>query len=81
MPAQAVQVDQEAEFLAQFAVFKPQDTPEQCLIEGIRLQITANPHFWLVLEQCYGNLGVVPGTGAIVREFYYVHYLAHKYLR
>jgi hypothetical protein len=69
----------EEEFIEQFAVFKPQDTPEQRLIEGIRLQIQANRHFWPVLENCYGNLGVIPGTDAIVRDFYYTHYLVHEW--
>jgi hypothetical protein len=79
-PAQAIRHQEELEFLAVFAVFEPPNTPEQRLIEGIRLQIEANPHFWLVLEQRYGNLGEIPGTGgAIVREFYYVHYLQHEY--
>jgi hypothetical protein len=66
--------------LAAFTVFEPENTPEQRLIEGLRLQIEANPHFWPVLEQQYSNLGEIPGTGgAIVREFYYVHYLQHEY--
>jgi hypothetical protein len=82
MPAQAIRHQEEAEFLAVFAVFKPANTPEQQLIEGIRLQIEANPHFWPVLEQRYGNLGEIPGTGGVVvREFYYTHYLQHKYLQ
>jgi hypothetical protein len=63
-----------------FAVFKPANTPEKRLIEGIRLQIEANPHFWPVLEQRYSNLGEIPGTGGVVvREFYYTHYLQHEY--
>jgi hypothetical protein len=79
-PAQAIQYQEEAEFLAAFAVFEPENTPEQRLIEGIHIQIEANPHFWPTLEQRYGNLGEIPGTGgAIVREFYYVHYLQHEY--
>jgi hypothetical protein len=66
--------------LATFTVFEPANTPEQRLVEGIRLQIEANPHFWPVLEQRYGNLGEIPGTGGvIVREFYYAHYLQHEY--
>jgi hypothetical protein len=69
----------EEEFIEQFTVFEPQDTPEQCLIEGIRPQIQANHHFWPILETRYGNLGVVPGTDATVRDFYYTHYLAHKW--
>jgi hypothetical protein len=69
----------EEEFIEQFAVFKPQDTPEQRLIEGLRLQIQANHHFWPVLENRYGNLGVIPGTDAIVRDFYYTHYLAYEW--
>jgi hypothetical protein len=32
-----------------------------------------------ILETCYGNLGVIPGTDAIVRDFYYTHYLAHEW--
>jgi hypothetical protein len=80
MPAQAIHFQEEVEFLAAFAVFEPQDMPEQRLIEGIRLQIKANAHFWPVLEQQYGNLGEIPSTGgAIVREFYYTHYLQHEY--
>jgi hypothetical protein len=69
----------EEEFIEQFAVFEPQNTPEQGLIEGIRLQIQANRHFWPILEICYGNLGVIPGTDTIVRDFYYTHYLAHEW--
>jgi hypothetical protein len=69
----------EEEFIEQFAVFEPQNTPEQRLIEGLRLQIQANRHFWPVLETRYGNLGVIPGTDAIVRDFYYTHYLAHEW--
>jgi hypothetical protein len=65
-----------------FTVFEPENTLEQRLIEGLWIQIKSNPHFWPVLEQRYGNLGEIPGTrGAIVREFYYVHYLQHKYLQ
>jgi hypothetical protein len=71
----------EEEFIEQFAVFEPQETPEQRLIEGIRLQIQANHHFWPVLETRYGNLGVIPGTDTIVRDFYYTHYLAHEWLQ
>jgi hypothetical protein len=79
-PIQVIWHQEELEFLAVFAVFKPANTPEQRLIEGIQLQIEANPHFWLVLEQQYGNLGEIPGTGGvIVRELYYTHYLQHKY--
>jgi hypothetical protein len=79
-PAEAIHYQEEAEFLAAFAVFEPENTPEQRLIEGIRIQIESNPHFWPGLEQRYGNLGEIPGTGgAIVREFYYVHYLQHEY--
>jgi hypothetical protein len=81
-PAEAIHYQEEAEFLAVFAVFEPENTPEQRLIEGIRIQIEASPHFWPILEQRYGNLGEIPGTGgAIVREFYYVHYLQHEYLQ
>jgi hypothetical protein len=69
----------EEEFIEQFTVFEPQNTPEQRLIEGLRLQIQANRHFWPVLENRYGNLGVIPGTDAIVRDFYYTHYLAHEW--
>jgi hypothetical protein len=69
----------EEEFIEQFVVFEPQNTPEQRLIEGIRLQIQANRHFWSVLENRYSNLGVIPGTDAIVRDFYYTHYLAHEW--
>jgi hypothetical protein len=69
----------EEEFIEQFAVFEPQNTPAQRLIKGIRLQIEANRHFWPVLENHYGNLGVIPGTDATVRDFYYVHYLQHEY--
>jgi hypothetical protein len=80
MPAEAIHHQREAEFLAAFAVFEPENTPEQRLIEGLRIQIEHNPHFWPILEQRYGNLGEIPGTGgAIVREFYYVHYLQHEY--
>jgi hypothetical protein len=79
-PAEAIHHQREAEFLAAFAVFEPENTPEQRLIEGLRIQIEHNPHFWPILEQRYGNLGEIPGTGgAIVREFYYVHYLQHEY--
>jgi hypothetical protein len=79
-PAEAVHHQREAEFLAAFAVFEPENTPEQRRIEGLRIQIEHNPHFWPILEQRYGNLGEIPGTGgAIVREFYYVHYLQHEY--
>jgi hypothetical protein len=49
--AQAIRHQEEVEFLAKFAVFEPANTLEQRLIEGIQLQIKANPHFWLVLEQ------------------------------
>jgi hypothetical protein len=38
-----------------------------------------NRHFWPVLENRYGNLGVIPGTDTIVRDFYYTHYLAHEW--
>jgi hypothetical protein len=80
MPEEAIQHQREAEFLAAFAVFEPENTPEQRLIEGLRIQIEHNPHFWPILEQRYGNRGEIPGTGgAIVREFYYVHYLQHEY--
>jgi hypothetical protein len=80
MPGQAIRYQEEAEFLATFTVFEPANTPEQRLVEGIQLQIEANPHFWPVLEQRYGNLGEIPGTGGvIVREFYYAHYLQHEY--
>jgi hypothetical protein len=79
-PAEAIHYQEEAEFLAVFAVFEPENTPEQRLIEGLRIQIESNPHFWPVLEQRYGNCGEIPSTGgAIVREFYYVHYLQHEY--
>jgi hypothetical protein len=79
-PAEAIHHQREAEFLAAFAVFEPENTPEQRLIEGLRIQIEHNAHFWPILEQRYGNLGEIPGTGgAIVREFYYVHYLQHEY--
>jgi hypothetical protein len=79
-PEEAIQHQRETEFLAAFAVFEPENTPEQRLIEGLRIQIEHNPHFWPILEQRYGNLGEIPGTGgAIVREFYYVHYLQHEY--
>jgi hypothetical protein len=79
-PEEAIQYQWEAEFLAAFAVFEPENTPEQRLIEGLRIQIEHNPHFWPILEQRYGNCGEIPGTGgAIVREFYYVHYLQHEY--
>jgi hypothetical protein len=75
----AIRARLEEEFIEQFVVFEPQDTPEQRIIEGIRLQIQANCHFWPVLENRYGNLGVIPGTDAIVRDFYYTHYLTHKW--
>jgi hypothetical protein len=79
-PAQAIRNQEEIEFLAAFAVFEPADTPEQRLIEGIQIQIEANRHFWSILEQRYGNLGEIPGIGgAIVRDFYYTHYLQHEY--
>jgi hypothetical protein len=78
-PDLAIQARLEEEFIEQFAVFEPQNTPEQRLIEGVRLQIQANRHFWPVLENRYGNLGVIPGTDAIVRDFYYTHYLAHEW--
>jgi hypothetical protein len=79
-PAQAIRHQEEVGFLAAFTVFEPENTPEQQLIEGLQIQIEVNPHFWPVLEQQYGNLGEIPGTGgAIVREFYYIHYLQHKY--
>jgi hypothetical protein len=80
-PEAAIQARLEEEFIEQFVVFEPQDTPEQRLIEGIRLQIQANRHFWPVLENRYGNLGVIPGTDAVVRDFYYTHYLAHEWLQ
>jgi hypothetical protein len=51
MPAQAIRHQEEAEFLEVFTIFKPENTPEQRLIEGIWVQIEANPHFWPVLEQ------------------------------
>jgi hypothetical protein len=50
-PAEAIHFAEEAEFLAVFAVFEPENTPEQRLIEGIRIQIEASPHFWPILEQ------------------------------
>jgi hypothetical protein len=78
-PEAAIRARLEEEFIEQFAVFEPQDTPEQRLIKGLRLQIQANRHFWPVLENRYGNLGVIPGTDTIVRDFYYTHYLAHKW--
>jgi hypothetical protein len=78
-PDRAIHARSEEEFIEQFAVFEPQNTPEQRLIKGIRLQIQANRHFWPVLENRYGNLGVIPGTDAIVRDFYYTHYLAHEW--
>jgi hypothetical protein len=81
-PAEAVHFQREAEFLEAFAVFEPENTPEQRLVEGLRIQIEHNRHFWPILEQRYGNRGEIPGTGgAIVREFYYVHYLQHEYLQ
>jgi hypothetical protein len=80
-PEAAIQARLEEEFIKQFTVFEPQETPEQCLIKGIRLQIQSNRHFWPILETCYGNLGVIPGTDAIVRDFYYTHYLAHEWLQ
>jgi hypothetical protein len=80
-PDAAIRARLEEEFIEQFAVFEPQNTPAQRLIEGIRLQIEANCHFWPVLENCYGNLGIIPGTDATVRDFYYVHYLQHEYLQ
>jgi hypothetical protein len=78
-PETAIRARLEEEFIEQFVVFKPQNTPEQRLIEGLRIQIQANRHFWPVLENRYGNLGVIPGTDAIVRDFYYTHYLAHEW--
>jgi hypothetical protein len=78
-PEAAIRARLEEEFIEQFAVFEPQNTPEQRLIEGIRLQIQANHQSWPVLENRYGNLGVIPGTDAIVRDFYYTHYLVHKW--
>jgi hypothetical protein len=79
-PAEAVRFQQEAEFLEAFAVFEPENTQEQRLVEGLRIQIEHNRQFWPILEQRYGNLGEIPGTGgAIVRDFYYVHYLQHEY--
>jgi hypothetical protein len=78
-PEGGIRARLEEEFIEQFAVFEPQNTPEQQLIEGIRLQIQANRHFWPVLENRYGNLGVILGTDAIVRDFYYTHYLAHEW--
>jgi hypothetical protein len=80
-PQAAICARLEEEFIEQFAVLEPQDTPEQRLIEGIRLQIQANRHFWPILENHYGNLGVVPGTDTTIRDFYYMHYLAHKWLQ
>jgi hypothetical protein len=79
-PAEAVHFQREAKFLEAFAVFEPENTLEQRLVEGLRIQIEHNRHFWPILEQQYSNLGEIPGTGgAIVREFYYVHYLQHEY--
>jgi hypothetical protein len=78
-PEAAIRARLEEEFIEQFAVFEPQDTPEQRLIKGIRLQIQANCHFWPVLENRYGNLGVIPGMDTTVRDFYYTHYLAHEW--
>jgi hypothetical protein len=78
-PDAAARARLEEEFIEQFAVFEPQNTLEQRLIEGIRLQIQANCHFWPVLENRYSNLGVIPGTDAIVRDFYYTHYLTHEW--
>jgi hypothetical protein len=78
-PEAAICARLEEEFIEQFAVFEPQNTPEQRLIEGIRLQIQANRHFWPTLENRYGNFGVIPGMDTIVRDFYYTHYLAHEW--
>jgi hypothetical protein len=78
-PEAGIRAQLEQEFIEQFVVFEPQNTPEQRLIEGIRLQIQANRHFWPILENRYGNLGVIPGTDTIVRDFYYTHYLAHEW--
>jgi hypothetical protein len=78
-PEEAIRAQLKEEFIVQFTVFKPQETPEQHLIQGIRLQIQANHHFWPILETCYSNLGVVPGTDTTVRDFYYTHYLTHKW--
>jgi hypothetical protein len=79
-PQEAIRFAEETEFLVAFAVFEPENMPEQRLIEGIHIQIEASPHFWPNLEQRYSNLGEIPGTGgAIVREFYYIHYLQHEY--
>jgi hypothetical protein len=78
-PEEGIRARLEEEFIAQFTVFEPQNTPEQRLIKGIRLQIQANRHFWPILEIRYSNLGVIPGTDAIVRDFYYTHYLAHEW--
>jgi hypothetical protein len=78
-PEAAIQARLEEEFIEQFAVFEPQDTPEQRLIKGLRLQIQANHHFWPILETRYSNLGVIPGTDSTVRDFYYTHYLAHEW--
>jgi hypothetical protein len=54
--------------------------PVQDLINGVRSQIQQNPYFWPGLLIHYGNLGIIPGTGSTIRDFYYTHYLAHKYL-
>jgi hypothetical protein len=78
-PDAAIRAHLEEEFIEQFAVFEPQDTPEQQLIEGVRLQIQANRHFWPILKTRYSNLGIVPGTDATVRDFYYTHYLTHEW--
>jgi hypothetical protein len=51
MPAQAIHYQEEAEFLAVFAVFEPENTPEQRLIEGLRIQIESNPHFGQFLNK------------------------------
>jgi hypothetical protein len=76
-PEAGIRAQLEQEFIEQFVVFEPQT--EQRLIKGIRLQIQANRHFWPILENRYGNLGVIPGTDTIVRDFYYTHYLAHEW--
>jgi hypothetical protein len=50
-PAEAVHFQREAEFLEAFAVFEPENTPEQWLVEGLHIQIKHNRHFWPILEQ------------------------------
>jgi hypothetical protein len=64
-----------------FAVFEPENTPEQRLIEGLQIQIEHNPHFWPILEQEYGNLGEIPGTDVLSSENFITYIICNTSTR